>query len=154
MSDFIDELEAITASLTGGPEFAHESVQMANIVADRWTGAVVFAPLLGTGSLIVGGAGITPTQKISVEFLKQTQFENDAADNQAIIDDMTDLAIEFTQRLRKSTVIKLVMNDNEISEFPTDFVYEQFDANFAGIMVTYDVKLRKPKSPCTPTLSP
>lgn len=150
---FRNEIERIVDLLTGGPEFCHESVQMANIKLDQVTDAVVFAPSLGVGTITASGSGIRPKMKIMVEFLQLSDFEADLTTNQDIIDGMYDMAMEFIERLRQSTVFEGEPG-KAVSEFQCAYIYERFDANFAGIALEFDAALRKGISPCVPTLSP
>jgi hypothetical protein len=142
MKAYIDELTAIAALLTGTPAFYHEHQQMMNIRADALTGAVVFAPALGFGKYEKVGGGFMPNMKIAVMFLKQTQFENDILQNQSIIQDMEDMAVEFMQRVNASTVFI------HPTQYETQYVYETFDANFAGIGLTFNCQLRTPLTSC------
>ena len=150
MTTYITELSAIVAAMTGTPEFAHETVHMQNVNMDAETGVVVFAPFLALGNFDLRLSGIASKQKIILEFLQQTQFENDLTQNQSIIDDMYDLALEFIQRINASTVLKPTKNNDGVATFDTEYVYEIFDANFAGIAITFDCEIRQPYSICVP----
>lgn len=153
MTAYITELRAITAQLTGTPEFAHETVHMMNIVADQKTLPVVFAPFLAIGNFRISGANIMPKQKIYILFLQQTQFENDITNNQIILEAMYNLAIEFCQRLNSSTVILPVRDAQGAWEAETEYVETKFDANFSGIQISFDAKLKNPYSIC-PAIAP
>jgi hypothetical protein len=142
MTAYITGLTNIVALLTGNPILYNESTQMMNIKADALTGAVVFAPALSIGKYKKAGGGFQPDMKIIIEFLKQTQFENDLTQNQTIINDMEALAVEFMQYMNISSVF--VHPD----EYQTTYVYERFDSNFAGIGLEFNLKLAQPVTSC------
>lgn len=142
MKAYIDEFTAIAALLPNAPAFYHESVQMQNIKADNLTAAYLFAPSLGIGKYKKEGGGFRPTMKVIIEFLKLTPFENDLTQNQAIIQAMEDLAVDFMQRMNLSTVL------THPTEYETNYVYERFDSNMAGIALTFDCSLKQPLTSC------
>lgn len=142
MKAYIDGLKAIAATLSGAPPLYHESVQMNNLVADGVTTPVIFAPALGIGKYTKAGGGFMPSLKIILEFLQQTQFENDLTANQTIIEAMESLSVDFMQKMNVSTLFQ------HPEEYETTYVYEKFDANFSGIALTFDLKLKQPLTSC------
>ena len=142
MKIYTDEFERITALLTGEPVFAYESQQMFNIAVDNIIKPVVFAPALGAGTYTKQGGGMGVTLRVVVQFLQQTQFENDLLLNQSIITDMEELALEFMQHMNTSAVLQ------HPESYETQYYYETFDANFAGIGLTFDCKLLTPLKLC------
>ncbi len=144
MTNYITGIKAIVAAMTIPPAFYHESTQMMNIKADAETGAVCYMDQLGIGGLKRSGGGWLETEVVIIKFLKKTPFENDINLNETLINDGKVLAVEFLQRLCNSTLFQ------HPTEVETGYVYEQFDANFAGFGIKCNLTLRQPISSCTP----
>lgn len=153
MDAFVNGLKAIAESLSGSPRFFHEK----EAVMNRETGSasaeeyIVFAPALGSGTVTKAGSGFRVMQTVMIEFVKRCEFgasiseASDPSKQQVNINLMFDKAIEFMQ----------ILNNSVVFEHPTRFdmvyVYDTFDDNYSGILVTFDLTLKQPLSLCAPT---
>lgn len=137
MTNYITELTALCATLTGSPALHFESKQMMNIKADSLTGGVCYAPAMDFGEYNKVAGGFRPKKIIVIQFLKQTPFENDLLLNMPIINDMEVLAIEFVQKMNQSTIFI------HPAKYETMYHYETFDANFAGISLTFELETKQ-----------
>lgn len=136
----LDEIERIVYVIqeaqedgTGG-SFLYESFLNINSWIDEQPLPCVCVQRLVGAGLINEGGQIKRSADFLIMFLDQTEFDEQALENQGIIDDQETLTIAFIRQVNNSSIINIV------GETKIDYIYDEFDLNVTGVALRVTLK--------------
>lgn len=127
----IEQKIRIIAERMGNVNYLYDGWGLINLRADKTPTPIMVNVLPVSGALNMGGRRITESQDCIIGFLDKTEFDFDGTQNDAIIERMKKLAIEFILTMNESGLFEPISG-----EVPMSIEYNLLDVNLTGVVLT------------------
>lgn len=134
----IEQKIRIIAERMGNVNYLYDGWGLVNLRADQTPTPIMVNILPVSGAFHLNGRRITESVNCLIGFLDKTQFDFDGIENDAIIERMKKLALEFIMTLNESGLFEPITG-----EVPMSIEYNLLDVNLTGVILQISLEEKR-----------